>query len=144
MKLFYEEAELDIVLFDVEDIITTSADVPTNTIATEDDMDEITDTTGSADPDDDDLPAEDTGSNTPDGGNDSGSDDIVPDTTNAPAVDPGEDEIPADPVPDDPTGAPETTAPDDVTAATTLPHMSDAGSAGWGDGDRIDFSDLLG
>lgn len=28
--------------------------------------------------------------------------------------------------------------------ATSLPHMSDAGTANWGDGDKIDFEDLLG
>lgn len=27
---------------------------------------------------------------------------------------------------------------------TTLPHMSDAGTADWDDGDHIDFEDLLG
>lgn len=143
MKLFYEEAELSIVLFDVEDIITTSSEIPTKT--TDDDADEIIDSTVTTEPDDDELPSETTGSDTPGSGDGSNGDDNVPNTTDAPddVVTP-DDPAPSDPVPDDPADTTGTTGVEDTTVATTAPPMSNAGAAGWDDGDHIDFSDLLG
>ena len=144
MKLFYEIPEQEIVYFDAEDIITTSTDVPVD--PTEDDeRDEIVDDTVSGVTEDPDADMNDP---TDGSSSDEGSDEDAPGAgleENDPTDPPVEENDPTDPPVEenDPTDPPaEETEP--TVPPTTAPPMSDGGSAGWGDGDNVDFDDLFG